>query len=212
MAKQKTKLIDPVDVDPNGLAEAQAVAGAGNITLNGALISGGVFTGDYARIISITSDGADSGRTFTLTGTDPDGKAQTEDVTGPATATVESSSYWTTVTSIYSDAACAGNISSGTVDEIATNTVPLDKYCGDPATVSCENLSGVIDFTIQECYTDFQNKTTAIQWYDVTNLTQRDSVSANDLDNHASGVRLITNSYTSGAQLDFVINQNRSLN
>lgn len=201
--------IDPIDVDADGLAAAQAVAAAGNLTLNGALIVGGVFTGDFARQISITSDGADNGRTFTLTGTDADGKTQTEDVTGPNTATVESAKYFKTITSIAVDDACAGNISSGTVDEFVTNTIPINSYNSDPATVVIEGITGTIDVSVDETFSRLQY-TDTINWFaGPAALTTITADAVDDMSNHASGVRLKCNSYSSGAELKMIIRQNR---
>lgn len=204
--RPKEKLIDPVDVDADGIAQAQAVAGAGNLTLNGALIANSVFTADYARQISITSDGNDSARTFTVTGTDPEGKAQTEAITGPNATSVESTKYWATITSIAVDAACAGNISSGTVDEFVTNVIPLNHYNSDPATVILEDFTGTINLTVEETFSRLQ-KTTSIQYFS-TSLINETSAARADINNHATGVRLKCNSYTNGAQLDFIVNQN----
>jgi hypothetical protein len=77
-------------VDLDGICLNQSPSGSGSIalTLNGVLTSGGSVSLPSAREISITDGGvgaADhSGRTFTITGTDQDGIAQTEVVTGPA--------------------------------------------------------------------------------------------------------------------------------
>lgn len=213
--RQKEILIDPIDIDADGIAAAQAVAGAGALTLNGALIVDSIFTSDndgssvLARQISITSDGADNGRTFTVTGTDPDGKAQTEDITGPSTATVESDSYWATVTEISADAACAGNISSGTVDEFVTNTIPIENSETDGSTVSLENFTGAINVTIEEAFSRIQY-TDNIAFYTGPTALQGVTAQATDqMSIHASALRLKCNSYTSGAQLSMVINQNR---
>lgn len=207
--RQKEILIDPVDVDANGIAEAQAVAAAGNLNLNGALIVGGIFTGDYARQIGITSDGADNGRTFTVTGTDADGKAQTEAITGPNATTVESTKYWKTIISIAVDDACAGNISSGTVDEFVTNTIPIETHNSDSATVSIERLSGTIDISIEESFSRIQY-TSVIGWNPgPAALTGITSTAQDDMSNHVSAIRLKCNSYSSGAELRMIINQNR---
>ena len=63
--------------------------------------------------VTVTSDGADSGRTFTVTGIGMDGKVLTEAITGPATTTVTGSSYFVEVTGVSVDAATAGSITVG---------------------------------------------------------------------------------------------------
>lgn len=209
--RQKEILIDPVAVDPDGLAEAQAVAGAQALTLNGALIVDGVFTGDYARQLGILSAGDDNAITFTVTGTDADGKAQSEAVAGSAGApgTAETTKYYKTVTSVVSSGAAAGNVSVGTVDEFVTNTIPLNSYNTDGATVSVEAFTGTIDVSIQETFSRIQKSLTIEFQAGPAGLTNETAASSGVMTNHASGVRLVCNSYTSGADLRMVINQNR---
>ncbi|MCP3924486.1 MAG: hypothetical protein GY714_18085 [Desulfobacterales bacterium] len=210
MSGQKTKFINPDNVDPDGLAEAQAVSGAGALTLNGALIVDGTFTADYARRIGILSAGNDSGITFTIVGTDADGFAISEAVTGASAApgTAESVLYFKTVASVTASGAAAGNVSVGTVDEIATNTFTLDNYNTDGATISVEDITGTIDFSIDETFTDFQNYQ-PIEFYDVVAFTTKTAATRGILMTHATGFRLRVNSYTNGADLKIVINQDR---
>lgn len=210
MAIQKTKLIDPIPVDADGISVAQAVGGAINLTLGGALTSGGVFTGDMARQIGILSAGNDAGITFTVYGTDVDNKTITEVVTGSAGApgTAETSLYFKTVTRIASSGAAAGNVSVGTVDEAVTNTIPLDKYNSDPATISLEDFTGTINVSVDETFSDIQNAD-VLEWYAVTALASKTSATRSDISNHATGVRIRVNSYSSGADLKAVISQNR---
>jgi hypothetical protein len=213
--RQKEILIDPIPVDADGLAQAQAVAGAGELSLNGVLIEDGTFTADYARRLGILSAGNDAGITFTILGTDPDNKVLSEAVTGSAGApgTSESTGYFKTVISVTASGAAAGNVSVGTVDEFSTNTIPLNTYNSDPATVSLEDMVGTFDVSVEETFSKVQYDD-SIKFYAgpaaLTNTTIADTASSvADLDNHASGVRLIASSYSSGAELKMVINQNR---
>ena len=58
--------VGPLDAaDDNGIAQSQTTAGAADLTLNGALVSGGVATFDSPRQVIITSAGNDTGVTFT---------------------------------------------------------------------------------------------------------------------------------------------------
>ena len=68
------------------IAAAQTLGGAGNMTLAGtAATFGGTNLGQK---ITLVSAGNISAVTFTITGTDPTGASQTEDLTGPNNATV----------------------------------------------------------------------------------------------------------------------------
>lgn len=204
--RQKIIHIDPDNVDADGISVAAAVVAAGNLTLGGALTSGGVFTGDYPRQIGIASTGVDTARTFTVTGTDPNGVAQTEDITGVNAATVESTKYFKTITSIAADAACAGNISVGTVDEFVTNVIPLKRNNNAP-TVSLEGVTGTINVSVEQTFSNVFDPTN-INYVachaDLTNATADDN---EDLDVNATGVRLVCNSYTNTAELKMIILQ-----
>jgi hypothetical protein len=209
MPRQKIKLIDPIPVDADGIAAAQAVAGAGNLTLAGALTSGGTWTASdgLARKITITSAGDDSGDTFTITGTDAEGRAQTEVVTGANTSTAMSTKYFKTVTSIADSGAAAGNVSAGISKYFMSNIVPLNHYNTEAATVSVENISGTIDVTVQDCFGAVQTDS-GVDFHAVAALSNISADTRSQITIHASGVRLVGNNYVTGAECDFVINQN----
>lgn len=205
--RQREITFIPVAVDPNGIAEAQTLSGAGELSLDGVLVVGGIFTGDYARRIGILSAGDDSGDTFTIEGTDADNKAQTEDLSGSAGApgTVESVLFFKTVTSVSTDGASTGDVSVGTVDEFVSNTIPLNTYNSDPATVSLECFSGTMSAKVQETFSRVQYS--AIKFVDSPLGSTASDASAN-MSDHASGLRIVIDSYTSGAEVTMVINQN----
>lgn len=99
----------------NGICLAQAVAGAGNLTLNGSLVSGGVATLTPPRRVLVASSGANSARVFTVVGTSRDGVAQSEELTGiGAGGSAYTVRDYATATVIAADAACVGNITVGT--------------------------------------------------------------------------------------------------
>lgn len=102
----------------NNIAQSQDPSGAGNLTLNGSAVSGGVATLDNARRVGITSASDDSALTFTITGTDRYGRAQTEIVTGasgtPSTV-AESKKDFLTVSNV----AVSGNSGAVTVGTTA---------------------------------------------------------------------------------------------
>lgn len=102
----------PVAADADGYAAAQAVAAAGNLTLDGALAG----VADVPRNVVITSAGDDSGITFTVTGTDIYNHALTETITGADTAAASGKKAFKRVTQIAASAAAAGNVSAGTGD------------------------------------------------------------------------------------------------
>ena len=101
--------------DPNGICLTQTPGGAVNLTINGALQSGGVATLVPARNVTITSGGSsETGKTFTVTGTATDGTAVTEAIAGPGgSATVSTTALFETVTQVAVDGATSGAVTVG---------------------------------------------------------------------------------------------------
>ena len=195
--------IDLDDVDADGIAESQNPSSGGDLTLNGAL--GTIL--DYARRIGVASDANDSGRTVTITGTDSDGKTLTEDVTGPSTGTSTSTKYFATISSISIDAASAGNITVGTVDEAKTKTYPLDRVSDLGASLAV-TVTGTIDFTVQETFDDVQADPQNALYFDTT-IADKTSSITDSASVGATAVQLVVNSYSSGAELQWQIAQPR---
>jgi|TARA_R110000744_G_scaffold253256_2_gene368918 hypothetical protein len=110
---------DTVALDADGLSVAATLGGAANLTLGGALTSGGSATFNAGRIITILSAGDDSGDTLTVTGTDVNGDAQTEEITGADTGTATGTKYFKTVSQIAINGASAGDVSAGVNSSVA---------------------------------------------------------------------------------------------
>lgn len=109
--------IVPLTLDADGIAAAQAVAGAGNLTINGALASSGTVTLDVPRAVEIDSSNAgDTTQTATVYGTDVYGVSMTETIAFNGTTAVAGQKAFKTVTRVAISAACAGNVNVGTTD------------------------------------------------------------------------------------------------
>ncbi len=105
--------VKAVQTDEDGLAATQSTAINSNFIINGALASE-ASTGLNA-FISISSATNNSSATFTITGTDIDGNAQTEIITGVNNNTVTGTKVFKTVSQISND--------NNTVD-VKVGTVP----------------------------------------------------------------------------------------
>ena len=104
----------PVASDADGYAQAQAVAGAGNLTLNGALVSGGVGTPDVPRAVqAVSANAGDTTQTLTVTGTDFYDQVVVENIDLNGTTIANGVKAFKTITQIAIDAATAGNVSAG---------------------------------------------------------------------------------------------------
>lgn len=108
-----TSAVNNGTADPDGISVSAQVANAANLVLGGALASSGSVTFTNGAIVTITSGGNDSGFAFTVTGTDADGIAQTEAITGANAATATGTKYFKTITQIASAGDPAGTVIAG---------------------------------------------------------------------------------------------------
>jgi len=109
--------IVPAAKSATAVCAAQAVAAAGNATINGASATGGVATFDYARTVNVDSTGAgDTTQTVTVTGTDYWGQAQTETIALNGTTLVAGQKSFKTITAVAVSALLAGNLTVGNED------------------------------------------------------------------------------------------------
>ena len=107
--------------EPDGVDNDQVSASGSATTL--VIADGGPY-GNLTETITLTSSADNSGRTFVITGTDGNGDAQTETVTGPDTETVSSANKYLTVTSIVASGSITTQIQAGILGTgTATGTV-----------------------------------------------------------------------------------------
>lgn len=205
MSRAKEISITLVTADADGIALSQTTAGAGNLVLAGALTSGGTYTAsDAAHKIEITSSGNESAKTFTITGTDQNGKAITEVLTGPNIATVTSNKFFRTVTQIAISAATAGNVTAGTADEIATQTLLQSNIVCEFNKSNVVDITGTINHDIEHTYDDlFQAVPTDdnIIWFNDASHNNKSADFASSITTPVSGTRLVVNSYSAGATI-----------
>jgi hypothetical protein len=208
--RRKVFDIDLDDADADGVVAAVATP-SGAMTLDGAYVSGGVATFDYARQLAIASDGVDNGITFTVVGTDADGYALTEVVTGPNATTVESTNYFKTVSSITLSGAAVGTVTVGTVDEACTQTIPIKWRSENACTINLD-VTGTISVTVQETFDDVQrvgytpqSANQNSQWLSITALATKTADTTATSTVSASAIRLLVNSYSSGAEVQMTV-------
>lgn len=105
--------------DDDYFRSSATIAASGNI----ALLKNDLGINGTGYKVAITSDGADSGKTFTITGVKVgavgyDGVV-TETLSGPSASVVYSTNYYTRVNSISVDAATAGGVKIGYGGDLA---------------------------------------------------------------------------------------------
>ena len=106
------------EADDDGISVSAQVSNEANLVLGGALASSGSVTFVYGRLVTITSGGNDSGFAFTVTGTNVDGDAQTEAITGANAGVAKGTKFFKTITQI----ASGGNpstVKAGVTDKAA---------------------------------------------------------------------------------------------
>lgn len=189
--------------DPDGLAKTQTPAGAGALTLDGDLISGGVLTLSTAQHMSVTCAGSDAARTFTFTGTDTYGNALTEDIAGSAGTITKGAKNFKTVTSVTVDDATAGAVTIGVLGELETPWIPLDHY-KNPFQYTYSVDIGTATFSVEGTLSDIQDSSIT-----PVTFTVEASGSADVTSNKTAilrAIRLDITAFTSGA-ITFIVMQ-----
>lgn len=211
----------PRSTDADGIATTQTPSGAGSLTLDGALVVDGVakiYRTDLAssgrpysfigQVVTITSDGNESGINFTVVGKDQDKQSQTVTLAGPNATTSTVDYYWSEVSSITVDGAGAGNITVGITAVFSTPTIPIDHYVNFGVALSVV-LGGTATYTVQHTMDEIGAQTFKDGWQWVAstanwfNNDSADLVSATasadgNYTLNPTATRLICSSWTSG--------------
>lgn len=196
------------DVD---VADASLTGFASNVTGAAFVLTANAATDGLAHQVSIRNDSVTdhAGKTVTLVGTDANGAPLTEVVTGPGTsATVESAGYFLTLTSATPSATIgADTFDIGWVDEVATQAIPINWRSESGATINVD-VTGTIDFTVQETFDAIQTVgAQGAQWVAITALSAKTADTTAKATVGATALRLVVNSYSSGAELQMNVNQ-----
>lgn len=147
--------------DADGICASQTPAGAGDLTLDGALVSGGVAVLDTARRVLITAAADESGVTFTITGTSYNGRVQSETIAGPNVTTAQSVLDYKTVTSVAISGAAAGAITVGTNGVASSRWLRLDGWAFAQVGLQVD-VSGTINYTVQQTFDDPNDPTSPV--------------------------------------------------
>jgi hypothetical protein len=166
-----TVTVGPVGtVSANNIALSQTPGAAGALTLNGALVTGGVAVLPTPQRILATS--ADSTHVLTIVGQTSTGTALTETLALNGT-TVQSSLDYAKVTSITINAAATAAITVGTNGIASTPWVRLDEWANSECSIQC-NVSGTVNYTVQVTDDDPNSPTDPVAPSAVTWLATND--------------------------------------
>lgn len=136
----------------NNIALSQSPAGAGAVTLDGALVTGGVAILDVARRVLVTSAGDDRTITFRITGTNSDGNPIRQTLTGSNASTVATTIDFKTVTEIYASGASAAAITVGTNGVASSRWIIPDEHISPFSIGIGVVVSGTVNYTIELTY------------------------------------------------------------
>ena len=190
--------------DRDGICTAQTLVGAGNLTITGALAAAGVATMAVARKVSLYSTGNLSGVTFTFTGTDRYGRAQTEALAGPNNSTVLTTKNFKTVSQIAANGAVGTNVECGSGNAADTPWLPVGEF-GLLISVQAQPSSGAsLEYSVQCTLLD---PDPSLSTFDEHALSPLGLAGAENLTSGVSGVlnapagaiRCAVTGYTSGS-------------
>jgi len=116
----------PTSLDADGVCQAQTTAGAGDLTINGALASGGVATFGEQQRVTLYSAADLRALTFTVYGTTRVGDSISEAITGPNAGTVTTTANFKTVTQVAVSGAVGTTGTVGNSNALETAWVALE--------------------------------------------------------------------------------------
>lgn len=168
-------------------------------------------TDGLAHIVTLTSAGGVdlSALSFALTGTDADGKPQTDTIAaGPNGTTVSSTKYFATLTSVKPSTTMATKeMTIGIGAASVSPSIPLDRRSIAAAAITI-GVTGTVNFTGQDTIGDvFQYYAPEVPWSAITALSGKTATTDGSARVGATATRILTNSVTNGATLTLWISQ-----
>jgi len=131
------------------------------LTINGALATSGVAYLLTPRRVLITTTGNETGKNFTITGTNQSGNVIREILAGVNNTTTQSVLDYFTVTSITISAAAAAALTVGTSAVGGSPWVRMDEWALSSVSIQC-NVSGTVNYTVQQTLDDPNNPTSPV--------------------------------------------------
>lgn len=209
MARPVTVAVQLTAASANNIALVQTPLAAGNLTLNGSTVSGGVAVLDAPRRVLITSGGNDSNKTFTVYGNqraNGTGTNISQTITGGNATAVATDLDFGTVTQVSVSAATAGNVTVGTNTTGSSPWISVNNHAQPVNLTNAVTVSGTVTYSVQYTYDDpfwttsSNYKANPTIWDDplLTSLTAKADATFND---PVTAVRLTVTSGTGAATL-----------
>jgi len=204
--------------DANGCFADQTTAGAADLTLDGALVSGGVCVHAAAQQIAIEGAADESGVIATITGTSANGQKRVETLTLANASTATSVQYFKTIESISVDGALTGNIEGG---PLSTNGAVSPSFAPDLGgkyeyqfpieVIITGTLTYQVEYTLDETPQTDDSCGTCVEpdWNAHEVLTGKTATDVSNISLPVGGVRTKITAYTSGTTVTTAL-QSRS--
>lgn len=204
--RKQSVTIPSLSNDANGCFADQTLAGAGALTLNGALVSGGVCVMAAAQKISIEGTGNNSADTATIVGRDADNLPQTEDLVLANNGTVASALYYLKIESITVGSALTGNIEGGPLSTNGAVSVVIvpdvqSLYSAYPVEIEITGTGTyAVEYTLDNAPSTASacSTCTAPDWNTHEVLTAKTATTVSNVVIPVAGLRLKATAYTSG--------------
>jgi hypothetical protein len=208
MRPQKLGPFSPVTTSAAGLASAVAYSG------NGYTLSATSAGDNLAHLITVGGLAATdhSAKTITVTGTDAENNALSENIAGPnGVATVTTTKYFKTVTSVTISATTgADTFNIGWNVGAVSQCLPLDIRCVPFSVGLMTDISGTINYTVQHTMQDILKTVAAVNATWIANAAPMSGATADQTSNYSTpvtGTRLLINSVTNGATIQYDVLQ-----
>jgi hypothetical protein len=200
-----------VAADADGIALAQNLAAAGNLTLNGTFVAGGIADLSAQRKVLFTAGGGDdlSGINFTIRGRNSANIPISEVVVGPVDAAPTSTVLdYEFVDSITASAAfpAGETVEVGTDGTGASQPIPLDIYLKPFQVTLAVKISAAdtVDVTVEYTMDDVQASQGPFEWFELSGLTDITESTVDSLISPVTAIRMVTNSGTDEATLQII--------
>lgn len=198
------KTYTPADDSTTGFASG--ATGAGPFTMTTTSPGDGL-----AHLVSLTSTANLSAINMTLTGTDAEGRAQTEVVAGPNNNTVYSTKYFAALTSVSASATLGANtMDVGYKDASVTPALPVSWRTNPFEVGMAFDVSGTVNYTVQHCFENVLDPNltpSTFTWFDHAAIAAQTTDQDGNYDFAIMAVRVKFNSFTAGATLKALILQ-----
>ncbi len=158
----------------NNIALTQTPSGTAPLTLNGALVSGGVAVLDTPRRVLVTVNADEHTKTLAFIGTTFGGAAASETLTMPVSGTVQTVLDYKTIISATPSASFSGAITVGTNGVASSPWVMLD-YWSWPNVSLQAVVSGTVNYTVRSTLDDPNDPTNPVAPSLVTWVNSADS-------------------------------------